>query len=131
MDIIKQCWEWGIPEPEFKFITGSFVVIFRLAPSLEDLEKLGLNRRQIKAMEYVIKKQSISNKEYVSLNNISRKTATVDLMQLVAKGLLFSVGEGKRNIRYILPKYAKNTQKNTQKEGSDFPSKRLKKRWNI
>ncbi len=117
--MIKQCQEWGMPEPEFKFITGSFVVIFRLAPALEDLEKLDLNRRQIKAMDYVIKKKSIGNKEYVSLNNISRKTATVDLMQLVAKGLLLSIGEGKRNIRYILPKYAKNTQKNTQKIDSD------------
>ncbi len=75
-----------------------------------DLERLGLNKRQIKAMDDVIKKGSISNKEYTSLNNISRKTATIDLTQLVTKGLLIRVGEGKRGIRYILPNYAKNTQ---------------------
>jgi len=63
-----------------------------------------------------IKKGAISNREYTSLNNISRKTATIDLTQLVTKGLLVRVGEGKRDIHYILPNYAKNTQKITQKE---------------
>ena len=119
LDMIRECKEWEIPEPEFKFITGGFVVIFRLPPTLQHLEKLGLNERQIRAMDYVIKKGSIRNKEYISLNNISRKTATIDLTQLVTKGLLLSVGEGKRNIHYILPKYAKKTQKITQNEKED------------
>jgi len=77
LDMIKQCREWGIPEPMFEHITGAFVVTFRLPPALEDLERLGLNERQIKAMDNVIKKGFISNKEYTSLNNISRKTATM------------------------------------------------------
>ncbi len=55
-----------------------------------------------------IKKGAISNREYTSLNSISRKTATIDLTQLVAKGLLIRVGEGKRDIRYTLPNYAKD-----------------------
>ncbi len=115
LDMIKQCREWGIPEPVFEHITGAFVVSFRLPPALEDLERLGLNERQIKAMDNVIKKGFISNKEYTSLNNISRKTATIDLTQLVTKGLLIRVGEGKRGIHYILPKYAKNYAKNYAK----------------
>jgi len=61
---------------------------------IEDLEKLGLNERQIRAMDYVIKRGFIRNKEYTSLNNVSRKTSTMDLTQLVTKGLLLSVGEG-------------------------------------
>ena len=120
LDMIKQCREWGIPEPMFEHITGAFVVTFRLPPALEDLERLGLNERQIKAMDYVVKKGSISNKEYTSLNNISRKTATIDLTQLVTKGLLIRVGEGKREIRYTLPNYAKITQKITQNGGDRF-----------
>lgn len=52
----------------------------------------------------------------LKLNGISRKMATIDLTQLVTKGLLIRVGEGKRDIRYILPNYAKITQKITQKE---------------
>lgn len=60
---------------------------------------------------------NIGCEEYnsTSLNNISRKTATTDLKQLVLKGLLTRVGEGKRNIQYVLPDYAKITQKITQK----------------
>jgi len=42
------------------------------------------------------------------------------LVQLVTKGLLVRIGEGKRGIRYILLNYAKNTQKITQKEDDSF-----------
>ena len=115
LDMINQCREWGFPEPLFEHISGAFVVTFRLPPAVGDLEKMGLNIRQINAMDYIIKKGSISNKEYIYLNSISRKTATTDLKQLVSKGLLTRVGEGKRNIQYVLPDYAKITQKITQK----------------
>ena len=115
LDMISQCRDWGIPEPLFEHITGAFAVTFRLPPSVEDLERIGLNERQMRAMNYVIEKGSISNKEYTSLNSISRKTATIDLTQLVTKGLLIRVGKGKRDIRYALPDYAKITQKITQK----------------
>ncbi len=71
-------------------------------------------------MDYIVKKGSISNKEYTSLNSISRKTATIDLTQLVTKGLLIRVGEGKRDIRYILPNYAKITQRITQNRDESF-----------
>ena len=102
LDMIKQCKEWRIPEPEFKFITGAFVVVFRLPPSLENLERLGLNERQIKAVEYVTKKGSITNKEYQNLNQISRYTASRDLMNLVKKGIFKSKGTGKRKLSYVL-----------------------------
>jgi ATP-dependent DNA helicase RecG len=115
--MIYQCREWGIPEPLFEHISGAFVVTFRLPHASEELEKMGLNERQIQAMNYIIDKGSIGNKEYVSLNIISRKTATNDLKQLVLKGLLTRVGEGKRKIVYVLPDYAKITQKITQNRG--------------
>ena len=115
LDMINQCRDWGFPDPLFEHISGAFVVTFRLPPVLGDLEKMGLNIRQINAMNYIIKKGSISNKEYISLNSISRKTATTDLKQLVLKGLLTRIGEGKRKIQYVLPDYAKITQKITQK----------------
>jgi len=120
LDMISQCREWEIPEPLFEHAAGAFVVTFRLPPDVEDLERSGLNERQIRAMNYVVKKGAISNKEYTSLNNISRKMATIDLTQLVTKGLLIRVGEGKRDIRYILPNYAKITQKITQNGGDSF-----------
>ncbi len=94
----------------FNHITGAFVVTFRLPPVLDNLEKLGLNQRQIQAIDYVMKKGSITNREYTSLNNISRKTATADLTQLVAKGILIRAGDRKRAVHYTLPNYAKITQ---------------------
>ncbi len=120
LDMINQCKEWGIPEPLFEHVSGAFVVTFRLPPAVEDLEKMGLNERQIRAMNYIVKKGSISNKEYISLNNVSRKTATTDLKRLVSDGLLIRIGEGKRKIQYIMPDYAKITQKITQKVVDTF-----------
>jgi ATP-dependent DNA helicase RecG len=114
LDMIKQCRDWGIPEPVFDHITGAFVVTFRLPPALNNLEKMGLNQRQIQAIDYVMKKGSITNREYTFSNNVSRKTATTDLTQLVAKGILIRVGDGKRALHYILPDYAKTTQTITQ-----------------
>ncbi|MDP2767909.1 MAG: putative DNA binding domain-containing protein [Candidatus Methanoperedens sp.] len=114
LDMIHQCKERGMPEPLFEHISGAFVVTFKLPPAVEDLEKMGLNERQINAINYIVKKGSISNKEYISLNSVSRKTATTDLKQLVSNGILIRVGEGKRKIQYIMPDYAKITQKITQ-----------------
>jgi len=36
-------------------------------------------------MNYIVKKGSISNKEYTSLNDISRKMATIDLTQKITQ----------------------------------------------
>ena len=119
LDMINWCREWGLPEPEFKFITGAFVVVFSLPPPFEDMEKLSLNERQIHAVDYVVKKGSISNKEYQKITNISRKTATRDLTDLLKKSILRREGKGKRDIRYtlLLRQYdAKMTQKMTQNE---------------
>ena len=116
LDMMDQCKEWNIPEPEFEHITGSFAVIFKLPPVLEDLHRLGLNERQIKAINYVMKRSSITNREYISLTNISRKMATIDLTDLVEKGLLIRVGEGKRGLKYILSGLRKDYAKDYAKE---------------
>jgi len=70
--------------------------------SEQDLRKLGLNERQIKAIEYVEKKGSITNKEYQELVGVPRRTATRDLTDLVKKGIFKLVGRGKREIKYVL-----------------------------
>jgi peptidoglycan/xylan/chitin deacetylase (PgdA/CDA1 family) len=49
----------------------------------------------------------VTRSMYTFLNNISKKTATINLTQLVTNGLLIRVGEGKRGIRYIFSNYAK------------------------
>ena len=64
---------------------GFIVTLFKEKFSEEALQKLGLNARQIKAVLYVREKKSISNKEYQEINQISNRTATSDLKELVEK----------------------------------------------
>lgn len=51
----------------------------------EQLVKLGLNTRQIKAVSYMKEKGKITNAEYQEINRVSKRTATNDLTELVTK----------------------------------------------
>jgi ATP-dependent DNA helicase RecG len=115
--IIDSCQKQNLPIPIFEEYQG-FRVIFRKPYDKEELRKLGLNERQIKAVEYVEKGGSITNREYQKLTLVSRKTATRDLTELLRKGIFKAVGRGKREIKYTLllrHNDAKMTQKMTQK----------------
>ena len=122
--IIQWCKEWGLPEPCFEFTGTSLIVTFKKPLHIEDLEKLGLNERQIKAVDYVSKKGSITNKEYREINNIARTTATKDLNTLLKTGIVTRIGRGKRELRYILTlhrKSSKDVQKDVQKDDESQP----------
>jgi ATP-dependent DNA helicase RecG len=100
----KACVEAGIPEPLFEEYQG-FRVIFRKDIFTEEyLLNLGLNERQIKAVRYVKEKGKITNKEYYTINNISRQMATIDLANLVEKGIFMRTGKAGKGIAYQLPK---------------------------
>jgi ATP-dependent DNA helicase RecG len=95
----------GLPEPEFKEEMGGFSVRFyKDIYTEENLKKMGLNERQIKAMFYVKEKGRITNKEYQNLTGISRQMATIDLTQLVEKGILIKTGKAGAGIAYQLTK---------------------------
>ena len=100
--IIEWCKEWGLPEPIFEFTGTSLVVTLRKPLLKEEFAKLGLNERQIKAIEYVEKRGSITNREYQALNQVLKWTATRDLTELVKKGVFNQIGRGKRNLRYTV-----------------------------
>ena len=59
------------------------VILFKNKLTEEQLLKLGLNERQLKAIEYVKEKGKITNKEYQELNGISKVTAFRDLKELI------------------------------------------------
>ena len=95
----------GLPEPEFKEEMGGFSVRFyKDVYTEENLRKMGLNERQIKAVMYVKEKGKITNKEYQNLAGISRQMATLDLAQLVEKGVLIKIGRAGVGIAYKLTK---------------------------
>jgi ATP-dependent DNA helicase RecG len=81
--IIETCREAGLPEPELTERDGGFLVtLFKDRFSEEQLQQLGLNERQIKAVLYVKEKGKITNKEYQEINAIAKPTATRDLSEL-------------------------------------------------
>lgn len=82
--IIEACKQAGLPEPEIiERDGGMLVTLFKNNLTTEQLTKLGLNDRQLKAVEYIKEKGKITNKEYQEINSISRQTATNELHDLV------------------------------------------------
>ena len=102
--MIKQCKAQGLPEPYFVSIRN---VEFRTILSRdiytdEVLHKLGLNERQVKAVKYVQKKESIGNKTYQEIFKISKRQATNDLNDLEKKNILERFGTTGRGTYYVL-----------------------------
>lgn len=98
--------DYRLPEPVF-YEEGDFFVVKFYGPQdkildsildvpLErqtDLRKLGLNERQIKALEHMLnEKQKLTIKEYAALFNMSDKTAKRDMAILAKSGLVVKVG---------------------------------------
>lgn len=80
----KLCIEAKIPEPQFSCNGNDFWTVFRKdIYNKDDLKKLGLNERQIKAVLFVKEKGKITNKEYQELNSVSKVTAYRDLTELI------------------------------------------------
>lgn len=89
--IIDTCKLADLPEPEMKELDGGFIItLFKDKMTPEQLTKLGLNERQVKAVLFVKEKGRITNKEYQEVFIVARITATRDLTELVDIGILKS-----------------------------------------
>jgi len=75
-------------------------------------DSLGLNERQIAAVNYLKRRGSISNQEYQKLNNAKKATATRDLKAMVQSGILRKEGTTGPGVRY-LQMYAERDSKRT------------------
>jgi ATP-dependent DNA helicase RecG len=95
--MIDLCKAQKLPEPEFKEEFGGISVYFRKDIYTEEyLRKLGLNKRQIKAVMYVKEKKSINLSSFKTIVfEVSEKTLYRDLQELVSKGILKELGEKK------------------------------------
>jgi len=80
---------------------GFLSKIFKDRFTEDQLQKMGLNERQIKAVEYVKKNSKITNSDYQKLCVVSERTALRDLDDLSAKDILQKKGE-KRGTYYEL-----------------------------
>jgi ATP-dependent DNA helicase RecG len=63
---------------------------------------VGLNERQIRAINYVNEKGRITNKGYQSLNNCPRNTAFNDLSDLTKRKILKDSGKNGKGILYVI-----------------------------
>ena len=93
LKIIDTCRDAGLPEPEIIEQDGGILVtLFKNKYSQDQLQKLGLNERQIKAVLYIIEHGNITNSRYQKVCNTSERTALRDLEELIAKGILVKTG---------------------------------------
>lgn len=103
--ITDECKNTGLPEPEFREEFGGFSVYFyKDIYTEENLRKIGLNERQIRAVMYVNEKGEITNKEYQEIANTTKKTASRDLGNLVEKEVFNQVGTTGKGTYYVLKK---------------------------
>ena len=87
--MINECVQFGIPKPIYFYDMFGFWVEFKkenLNP--ENLKTLGLNERQISAIDHIKNKGKMTNSDYQAIFKVSRNTASRDLTNLVDKGLL-------------------------------------------
>ncbi|NOU48858.1 MAG: transcriptional regulator, partial [Bacteroidales bacterium] len=88
LKIYNSCSEAKLPEPEIReFQGGLLVTLSKDNFTDEQLVNLGLNNRQLKAVNFVKEKRKITNKEYQEINGCSRNTASNDLGDLVQKNV--------------------------------------------
>ena len=100
--IVKWCLEHGLREPDFEEIAGGFLVRFYAPedilslipePGKIDLEELGLNERQIKALGLMVnERENFTIRKYAETFEVSKKTAIRDFKELIKTGFVVKVG---------------------------------------
>jgi ATP-dependent DNA helicase RecG len=108
--ILQTAAQLGLPQPDLsESIAGFKLTLYRRPennqpqpPVVRQWLELGLNERQIQALQYLSQTGRITNADYQDLcPNVSPETLRRDLANLVEKDLLLRIGE-KRATFYIL-----------------------------
>ena len=101
MKILDSCKMAGLPTPMIEEDCGGLIVrLFKDRFAEEELQKMGLNERQIDAILFYKGKGEIIGLEYAKRYEIAERTARADLSELVEKKILYKIGETK-SVKYI------------------------------
>jgi hypothetical protein len=102
----SMCREAGLLEPDFEQRAGQWVVtIWRDWLTDEVLARHNLSERKRRNIQSVEIRGEITNSQYQQEFSVAKRTASLDLTELVAQGLLEREGRrGKRGIGYSMPK---------------------------
>ena len=79
------------------------MTVYRDRYNSNQLHKLGLNERQIKAVLFVVENGNITSAIYQQQNAIGRTIAAIELKELVTKGIFRQIGSKGRGIHYHFP----------------------------
>lgn len=93
----------GFPKPQFESNGGRFkVTFFKQIATESNFKEHELSTRQLLAVKYVKEHGKISNSEYQTLTDVSRRTALRDIKDLELKKIFVAEGEAGRGIVYRL-----------------------------
>lgn len=95
-DMIADCRDAGLPEPEFRQSGPYFVTtLWRDWLTGDVLVGLGLNERQLIGITHLRAEGRMTSGQYQEKTGVSRQTAARDLDELVRKGIVLRHGERK------------------------------------
>jgi len=124
--IMDSCKVAGLPTPDINEKEGGFIVtLFKDNLVEEQLVKLGLNPRQVKAVLYVKEKGKITNREYQEINQIGKSVTIDELHTLVEKQILSRIGKTGRGIYYELHGNDRKTTETTDERPANNQNDRL------
>ncbi|MEZ2442631.1 ATP-binding protein [Chitinophaga sp. RCC_12] len=99
--IIDSCVEAGLPEPLIEVEQGGFSITFLKKKQTNQLiNSEHLEERQLKALSYIKEHGSINNVQYQQLTNVSKRTATRDLQELIERKLIVKSGTTGKGTTY-------------------------------
>lgn len=99
--MVNEMREMELPDPEFTE-HFDFVVTFHNGEAARAAESAGLNERQLKGLQAIRERGSISSGEYAALTGTSERTALRELREMADKGVVVIKGKT-RGLRYFLP----------------------------
>ncbi len=98
--IIEECRKYGLADPEWREQQGLMFIMRKDAFTEDYLLELGLNERQIKAVQHVKKRRRITNQEYQELTEVKKRTASDELRELEERSIFERVGSTGKGTYY-------------------------------
>lgn len=110
--MIRESLAHDLPEPDFIQRGGEFTTtIWRDWLTPERLARLNLNERQMKAVNFLKIHEKITNSLYQQEFSVAKRTASLDLTEMVAIGVIVKEGSTGKGVYYLLAKGAPKGQK--------------------
>lgn len=98
--IMEECRKYGLADPEWREQQGLMFIMRKDAFTEVYLLDLGLNERQIKAVQHVKKRRRITNQEYQELTEVKKRTASDELRDLEERNIFERVGSTGKGTYY-------------------------------